>query len=92
MIKIHTPADFYILDIASAFTRPLSAYLNRPLIKILEDLGIRKEVFLKLQDAMLKDLRNPTGSWELACRILDDSTGTGVRPGWDHRSTLSLRY
>lgn len=37
------------LDIADAFTRPLPSFLNRPLIKILEDLGISSNTFLELQ-------------------------------------------
>ncbi|KAK4703609.1 proteasome activator subunit 4, partial [Phenoliferia sp. Uapishka_3] len=41
--------DSLTLDVAGAFTKPLPAFLNRPLIKILEDLGVNPEIFLDLQ-------------------------------------------
>ena len=45
------------IEICGAATRPLPLYLNRPFIKILEDLGVEPEVFLDLQAAMVEKLR-----------------------------------
>ncbi|KAI0703549.1 RdRP-domain-containing protein [Cytidiella melzeri] len=37
------------IEIARAFERPTTCYLNRPLIMVLEDRGVTKKAFLKLQ-------------------------------------------
>jgi len=37
------------VEICSVFTRPLPYFLNRPLIKILEDLKVEPKVFLEMQ-------------------------------------------
>ncbi|KAJ3576204.1 hypothetical protein NP233_g613 [Leucocoprinus birnbaumii] len=38
------------IEIAQAFEHPNVCYLNRPLVMLLEDLGVSKEAFLALQD------------------------------------------
>lgn len=50
------------LEICGAAFRPLPMFLNRPLIKILEDLGIPNSVFQDLQDAAIDKLRRMTDS------------------------------
>lgn len=44
MIKFDAPASLKI-EIARAFDRPGPYYLNRPLIMVLEDLGVPFQVF-----------------------------------------------
>ncbi|KAI7952326.1 hypothetical protein MJO29_007957 [Puccinia striiformis f. sp. tritici] len=76
MDKFDAP-DSLTLDIAGTFTRPLVAYLNRPLIKLLEDLGIQAEVFLNLQDRILKKVENSRSSPNLAADLIEQySIGT----------------
>ncbi|KAJ7633050.1 RNA dependent RNA polymerase-domain-containing protein [Roridomyces roridus] len=43
------------IEIAKAFTKPNTAYLNRPLVMALEDRGVRQTVFRRLQDAAVRD-------------------------------------
>lgn len=45
------------LEICGAASRPLPMVLNRPLIKILEDLGVHRDAFLGLQKAAVDELR-----------------------------------
>lgn len=59
------------LDIATSFSRPLLAYLNRPLIKILEDLQVEPEHLLKLQDNAVKELERARSSILGAATLLD---------------------
>ncbi|KAF9526951.1 RNA dependent RNA polymerase-domain-containing protein [Crepidotus variabilis] len=51
--------DVGILEIAQAFEKPNTAYLNRfrPLVMVLEDLGVRREAFLDLQNAEVTKAR-----------------------------------
>ncbi|PLW53729.1 hypothetical protein PCANC_04470 [Puccinia coronata f. sp. avenae] len=76
MDKFDAP-DSLTLDIAGTFTKPLIAYLNRPLIKLLEDLGIAPEVFLKLQDKIVRQVENSRSSPKLAADLMQQySLGT----------------
>jgi hypothetical protein len=76
MDKFDAP-DSLTLDIAGTFTKPLVAYLNRPLIKLLEDLGIAPEVFLKLQDKIVRQVENSRSSPKLAADLMQQySLGT----------------
>ncbi|KAH6918359.1 RNA dependent RNA polymerase-domain-containing protein [Coprinopsis sp. MPI-PUGE-AT-0042] len=43
------------IEIAQAFYAPNACYLNRPLVMLLEDLGVRKEEFLSLQRQEIAD-------------------------------------
>lgn len=45
------------IEICSAGFKPLPFYLNRQLIKILEDLGVPDQAFLDLQDEAVEQLR-----------------------------------
>nr|GAT54624.1 calcium:hydrogen antiporter [Mycena chlorophos] len=45
------------IEIAMAFEKPSTAYLNRPLVMALEDRHVRQEAFMKLQDFAIADAR-----------------------------------
>ncbi|KAJ7074173.1 RNA dependent RNA polymerase-domain-containing protein [Mycena amicta] len=45
------------IEIAMAFEKPSTAYLNRPLVMALEDRNVRQEAFMKLQDIAVGDAR-----------------------------------
>ncbi|GAA5898266.1 hypothetical protein JCM6882_000114 [Rhodosporidiobolus microsporus] len=59
------------LDIAGTFEGPLPCYLNRPFIKILEDLGIPIPTFVDLQTAAAKDIGTARSSLKDAAKMLD---------------------
>ncbi|KAL9096449.1 MAG: hypothetical protein Q9165_001446 [Trypethelium subeluteriae] len=56
MIKFESKDD-WDLEICGEATRPLPMFLNRPLIKILEDLGVEAQTFLGLQTERINELR-----------------------------------
>ena len=63
MIKFEVPSfDAAALEICGAANKPLSMYLNRPMIKILEDLGVPDKYFLRLQSEAVEKLRVTTKS------------------------------
>ena len=64
------------LEICGAAFRPLPMVLNRPLIKILEDLWIPASVFLDLQGVAVSKLRDMTTSAINAATFLDDISAT----------------
>lgn len=70
MIKFEAPHSTDV-EIAQAFVRPSKYYLNRPLIMLLEGLGIPYEVFKKLQDAAVQDVNEATRSLKNAADTLD---------------------
>ncbi|KAF8507044.1 RdRP-domain-containing protein [Russula emetica] len=70
MIKFNAPHSTDV-EIARAFVRPSKYYLNRPLIMVLEGLGIRYEVFKKLQDAAVREVNDATTSLEKAAKTMD---------------------
>ncbi|CAK5265089.1 unnamed protein product [Mycena citricolor] len=54
------------LEVAMAFEKPSTAYLNRPLVMALEDKGVRKSAFTGLQDDAVKEARtihDSIGQW-----------------------------
>lgn len=57
-----------------AFTRPFPAYLSRPLIKLLEDLCIRDDVFLDLQQRAVADVEKMRTTLSSAANLLDNLT------------------
>ncbi|KAF9465122.1 RNA dependent RNA polymerase-domain-containing protein [Collybia nuda] len=59
-----------VIEIAQAFERSNVCYLNRPLIMVLEDLGVRKEVFMQLQREAIADARTIDDSGEQFCSVL----------------------
>lgn len=54
-IKFETPS--LSLSIVGSFQAPFPAFLNRPFIKILSDLGAPDSAFLSLQRKAMKELR-----------------------------------
>ena len=63
----------HTLDIASTFNRPLPCYLNRPLIKILEDLGIPAQHFVDLQRTASARIEEAKKTFLGAATLLDSS-------------------
>ena len=61
MIKFRG-SSAYDIEICGAAFKPLTMYLNRQLIKILEDLGVPDEAFLALQNDAVEQLRIATSS------------------------------
>ena len=59
MIKFQGSSDANI-EICGAANKPLPMYLNRQLIKILEDLGVAEEPLLELQATAVEQLRITT--------------------------------
>jgi RNA-dependent RNA polymerase len=70
MIKFDAPHSTDV-EIAQAFARPSKYYLNRPLIMVLEGLGVGYEVFKRLQDAAVQDVSDATTSLKKASKTLD---------------------
>lgn len=56
MIKFESKEDWDI-EICGEATRPLPMFLNRSLIKVLEDLGVEANAFLRLQAGRIDELR-----------------------------------
>jgi hypothetical protein len=70
MIKFDAPHSTDV-EIAQAFVRPSKFYLNRPLIMLLEGLGVQYDVFKRLQDAAVRDVEEAGTSLEKAVDTLD---------------------
>jgi RNA-dependent RNA polymerase len=70
MIKFDAPHSTDV-EIAQAFVRPSKYYLNRPLIMILEGLGIPYQVFEALQEEVVQDVNDAVESLEKAASTLD---------------------
>ncbi|TRM61206.1 RNA dependent RNA polymerase-domain-containing protein [Schizophyllum amplum] len=69
-----------VLEIARSFDRPGKYYLNRPLIMLLEGLGIRYETFLRLQNLAVEDAHSAKQSLARAARMLESfGLGTSFR-------------
>jgi hypothetical protein len=58
------------VEICGIASRPLSLFLNRALIKILEDLGIHSNVFLEMQRQMIESLEKALNQPMLAAKLL----------------------
>ena len=65
------PSDSLDLGICGVAKKTLPFYLNRPLIKILEDLGVEVQVFMKLQQDEVSKLRATAESSINAATFLD---------------------
>ncbi|KAF8643903.1 hypothetical protein AX16_008919 [Volvariella volvacea WC 439] len=59
------------IEIAQAFEHPNPCYLNRPLVMLLEDRGISRDVFLDLQNEAINEARSIDQSTEHFHRVLD---------------------
>ncbi|EKM55297.1 uncharacterized protein PHACADRAFT_173398 [Phanerochaete carnosa HHB-10118-sp] len=70
MNKFEGPAEeTATIEIARAFERPNTCYLNRPLIMVLEDRGVIKQAFLELQEAAVAAIHMSSDS-VMQCRQL----------------------
>ncbi|RXW18615.1 hypothetical protein EST38_g7238 [Candolleomyces aberdarensis] len=68
------------IEIAQAFHAPNVCYLNRPLIMLLEDLGTRKEGFLKLQEVAIAEAKTiDNGMDEFRAIMSGHNLGTPFR-------------
>jgi len=76
MVKFDAPA-WSEIEIARAFDRPSPFYLNRPLIMVLEALGVPYHTFKEYQDGAVWEANNSRRDFEQAGRLLD-SFGLGV--------------
>lgn len=70
MIKFDAPNSLDI-EIARAFDRPGKFFLNRPLIMLLEGLGVPYETFEKLQNDAVRDVHTSMESMDRAARLLE---------------------
>ncbi|PVG04808.1 RdRP-domain-containing protein [Serendipita vermifera] len=70
----------YMIEIARAFDRPMLMYLNRPLIMLLETLGVPLQPFMELQQAAVEETQKAANSFESAARLLEQhGLGTAYR-------------
>ncbi|TFK54621.1 RdRP-domain-containing protein [Heliocybe sulcata] len=69
--RVHEEEDSAEIEIARAFERPSAAYLNKALIMILEDRGVRRDSFLKLQNRAVADVMMSGDSIELFRKLLE---------------------
>jgi RNA-dependent RNA polymerase len=76
MKKFEAP-QFLGVEIAKTFDRPGKVTLNRPLIKILEDLGIPSNVFIDLQNDAISETTKSVQSIPKFAKILY-SHGLGI--------------
>ncbi|KAF9458199.1 RNA-directed RNA polymerase 2 [Collybia nuda] len=70
MNKFNAP-DTRDIEIARAFDRPGPYFLNRPLIMLLEGLGIGYDVFKELQDRAVQETQRSTESFPEFARLLE---------------------
>ena len=70
MIKFEAPNSREI-EIARAFDRPGPYFLNRPLIMLLEGLGVSFDVFKKYQDKAVEETRKSADSLKQAATMLE---------------------
>lgn len=79
MIKFEAPESREI-EIARAFDRPGRYFLNRPLIMLLEGLGVPYEVFQGYQDLAVRETEQSTESLALAAKMFEShGLGTSFR-------------
>ena len=71
MTKFEAPNSREI-EIARAFDRPGLYFLNRPLIMLLEGLGVPFDVFKKYQDKAVRETRGATESLKQAATMLEN--------------------
>ena len=90
MIKF-SGSDATAIEVCGAAYSPLPMYLNRQLIKILEDLGVPKETFHSLQEDALEHLKMMTSSaTNAAIHLEDHSVGAAAQLPWLLRNLESL--
>ncbi|KAJ7169576.1 RNA-directed RNA polymerase 2 [Mycena filopes] len=80
MIKFSTTVRSRTIDIARAFDKPGPYFLNRPLIMLLEGLGVPYSVFKAYQDTAVRDVQQSTRSLAAFARMLEThGLGTAYR-------------
>ncbi|KAF9056326.1 RNA-directed RNA polymerase 2 [Panaeolus papilionaceus] len=80
MIKFEAPEDMNVIEIARAFDRPGEYFLNRPLIMLMEGLGVPYSTFKTYQDRAVEQTRNATRSLEEAADLMASyGLGTAYR-------------
>ena len=90
MIKFEGSSDNDI-EICDGATRPLPFYLNRQLIKVLEDLRVSNSEFLNLQNEAVMQLRRGVKSNPDAAKFLEqNSVGEAARLPWLLRKLYAL--
>ncbi|PIL32054.1 RNA-dependent RNA polymerase [Ganoderma sinense ZZ0214-1] len=70
MIKFEAPQSLEI-EVARAFDKPGPYFLNRPLIMLLEGLGVSYETFKHLQDDAVHNAQDSVTSLERSARLLE---------------------
>lgn len=70
MIKFEAPNSTNV-EIARAFDRPSRYFLNRPLIALLEGLGVPYEVFKAYQDTAVRDAQESVKAIDHAAKLLE---------------------
>jgi RNA-dependent RNA polymerase len=70
MVKFDAP-HANTIEIAQAFDRPSRYYLNRPLIMLLEGLGVSYEIFQEYQDTAVKHAQDATHDLSRTARLLE---------------------
>ncbi|EIN03593.1 RdRP-domain-containing protein [Punctularia strigosozonata HHB-11173 SS5] len=79
MIKFESPNSLDI-EIAKTFDKPGKFLLNRPLVMLLEGLGVPADEFMKLQNAAVEDTKAASRSLTKAAQILEThGLGTAFR-------------
>ncbi|KAJ6627235.1 RdRP-domain-containing protein [Mycena sp. CBHHK59/15] len=79
MIKFSAPQS-QTIEIARAFDRPASYFLNRPLVMLLENLGVKYEVFKEYQDKAVQEVQESTRSLATFASMLEShGLGTSYR-------------
>lgn len=85
MIKFDAPGSQLTIEVARAFDKPGVYFLNRPLIMLLEGLGVPYEVFQELQDEAEQDAKTSVESLERSARLLE---GHGLGVSYRMTSTM----
>ncbi|PCH33549.1 RdRP-domain-containing protein [Wolfiporia cocos MD-104 SS10] len=70
MLKFDAPNSLEV-EIAQSFDKPGKYFLNRPLIMLLEGLGVPADVFLMLQEQAVRETQAAMNSLETAARLLE---------------------
>lgn len=69
-----------VLEICDIASKPIPLYLNRQMVKILEDMGVEDAWFLKMQGIALSQLRAVTEStYNVAQFLKQQNIGEGIR-------------
>lgn len=70
MIKFDAPTALNI-EVAGVFSRPIPYFLNRPLIMLLEGLGVPYETFKRFQDIAVEETEEAVETLENAATLLE---------------------